>query len=76
MTVKYVVFQQDNRISHKSESVHSYLHQQSSEVMRWLALGSSLSPIEIAWAYLNRRLRKNCFYPRDKYELFHVLQKE
>ena len=75
-SVNYVVFQQDKIRPHKAKSVSTYLLQKCIKVMCWAAQSLDINPSANACAFLKKRLRYHRPYPRNKSELFTVMQKE
>ncbi len=63
-------FQQDGAPAHTSKATKSYLEASNIELLRpWPAQSPDLSPIENAWALLQRRMDKLCI---STYEDFKV----
>jgi len=67
-----MVFQQDNAPCHVSKDSRSWFSTNNIPLLNSPANSPDLNPIENAWAYLEKRLRKRfpTFSPRMKYGKF------
>lgn len=72
------VFQQDNDPKHSSKLCQGFLQQKQNEkilqVMKWPSQSPDLSPIELVWDELDRRVKNRC--PSSSAQLWQHLQSE
>lgn len=74
---KNFIFQQDNDPKHSSKLCKNYLESKQKnktlEIMSWPPQSPDLSPIELAWDELDRKVRESFPLPKNKRELFQSL---
>ena len=69
-----IYFQHDNDPNHTAKSTKKWLIDSKIKVLRWPAQLLDLNPIEHLWNEVDRRLQKRPLWPRNKDELWDVLQ--
>lgn len=72
------VFQQDNDPKHSSKLCQEFLEQKRSQkvlqIMKWPSQSPDLSPIELVWDELDRKVKSRC--PSSSAQLWEYLQSE
>lgn len=72
------IFQQDNDPKHSSKLYKGFLEQKRNEeilqIMKWPSQSPDLSPIELVWAELDRKVKNRC--PSSSSQMWEYLQSE
>lgn len=71
-----VIFQQDNDPKHKSRKATNWFKDNGITVMEWPASSPDMNIIEHVWDHLARKVYSRPLHPRNKDELWEVLQAE
>ena len=71
-----LVLQQDNARPHVAHIVRDFLQNNHIDVLPWPAVSPDCNPIEHAWDYIGRRLRRRQPQPRNVQELSVTLREE
>jgi hypothetical protein len=74
LRLKNFIFQHDRDPKHTAKLTQKWLRDNKIIVLEWVGQSPDVSPLENLWSELDRRVKRH--HPRNKQELWQILQRE
>jgi hypothetical protein len=76
MTLRNYTFTHDNASARTAKHTQEWIRVNKVDVLEWLSCSPDINPIENLWEILDQRLRKGKVKPKNKDELWKILEQE